>query len=96
MMDKKHSIAYLLTLQKTLDDLMGESMLGSKYTRAIQSGIESLANEDLEVESNKYTVKVLEHKGNIYVQVYFTEGGLIETHEYLVEDLIDEDSLGEA
>ena len=95
-MDKKHSIAYLLTLQKTLDNLMGKTMLGSKYTKAIQSGIESLSNSELEIESTKYTVKVLEHKSNLYVQVYFTEGGLIETHEYLVEDIIDEESLGEA
>ena len=95
-MDKKHSIAYLLTLQRTLDDLMGRSILGSKYTKALQSGIESLSNDEIELESNKFTVKVLEHKSNLYVQVYFTDGGLIETHEYLVDDLIDESNLGDA
>ena len=95
-MNKKTSIAYLLTLQTTLDDLMGKSILGSRYTKALGAGIESLATNELELESNKYTVKILENKGNIYVQVYFTNGGLIETHEYLVSDLIDETTIGDS
>jgi len=95
-MDKKHSIAYLVSLQNTLHDLMGQTIVGSRYTKALGAGIESLANKDIELKSSKFTVKILENKGNIYVNVYFTEGGLIETHEYLIEDLIDENSLGDA
>ena len=93
-MNKKHSIAYLLTLRHTLDNLMGQSIMGCRYTKALKAGIDSLATKELEVESSSYTVKVLEEDGDVYVQVYLTNGGLLETHEYLKDNIVDEGNLG--
>ena len=46
-MDKKHSIVYLLTLKDTINDLMGSSLMGNRYTKALKAGIESLSSDDI-------------------------------------------------
>ena len=95
-MDKKHSIVYLLTLKDTINDLMGSSLMGNRYTKALKAGIESLSSDDIEVTSNKFVIKVVNDKGNLYVKVFLKKGGWLETHEYLAQDLIDENMLGES
>ena len=71
-------------------------MMGGRYTKALRAGIESLSSKELEVDTGSYTIKVLEDNGDVSVEVYVNDGGLLETHEYLRDNIIDESSVGES
>ena len=95
-MDKRESILHLITLHKTLDKLMGKSVVGSKYKNALVDAVKSLSSKEIELESSKFTVTVIDKHDDIIIDVYFTDGGLINTHKYCADCLVDENNIGEA
>ena len=56
-MDRKDSIINLKKLYLLLDELMGETLLGMKYTRSLKKGISSLEKNRLLVKNNMFQVK---------------------------------------
>ena len=70
--------------------------VGYKYKKALFDGIKSLSNKEVELESTKFTVTVVDKHDDIYIDVYFTDGGLINTHKYCADGVVDENNIGEA
>ena len=78
-MNRKKSINYLKKLHVLLNDLMGDTILGTKYIRSISKGIKSLEKNTLLVDNELFNVKVKNSKGVIRIDVSSKTGEIIDT-----------------
>ena len=95
-MTKTDSINYLKKLYVLLNQLMGSSLLGIKYTRSLKKGISSLQKNKLLVENNLFKVKVNENKGAITIDISHVNGELIDSHTYAPDSVISEKVIGKS
>ena len=95
-MTKTDSINYLKKLYVLLNQLMGSSLLGIKYTRSLKKGISSLQKNKLLVDNNSFKVKVNENKGAITIDISHVNGELIDSHTYAPDSVISEKVIGKS
>ncbi len=95
-MDRKDSIINLKKLYLLLDELMGETLLGMKYTRSLKKGISSLEKNRLLVKNNMFQVKVKDKNGAITINVQDLKGNTIESFKYDSKNVISDDIVGKS
>ena len=95
-MDRKDSIINLKKLYLLLDELMGETLLGMKYTRSLKKGISSLEKNRLLVKNNMFQVKVKDKNGVITINVQDLKGNTIESFKYDSKNVISDDIVGKS
>ena len=95
-MDRKDSIINLKKLYLLLDALMGETLLGMKYTRSLKKGISSLEKNRLLVKNNMFQVKVKDKNGAITINVQDLKGNTIESFKYDSKNVISDDIVGKS
>ncbi len=95
-MDRKDSIINLKKLYLLLDELMGETLLGMKYTRSLKKGISSLEKNKLLVKNNMFQVKVKDKNGAITINVQDLKGNTIESFKYDSKNVISDDIVGKS
>ena len=93
-MNRKSSISYLKKLYVLLDRLMGETILGTKYTRSLKFGINSLEKNDLIVENGTFKVNIKKNVDNITIDVEHKSGQLIDSHKYDSESILSTNIIG--
>ena len=95
-MDRKDSIINLKKLYLLLDELMGETLLGMKYTRSLKKGISSLEKNRLLEKNNMFQVKVKDKNGAITINVQDLKGNTIESFKYDSKNVISDDIVGKS
>ena len=95
-MDRKDSIINLKKIYLLLDELMGETLLGMKYTRSLKKGISSLEKNRLLVKNNMFQVKVKDKNGAITINVQDLKGNTIESFKYDSKNVISDDIVGKS
>ena len=95
-MDRKDSIANLKKLYLLLDELMGDTLLGIKYTRSLKKGIKSLEKNALMVKNDLFQVKVKSKNGVISIDVRDLNGNTIESYKYDSKNVISDDIVGKS
>ena len=95
-MNRKKSINYLKKLHVLLNDLMGDTILGTKYIRSISKGIKSLEKNTLLVDNELFNVKVKNSKGVIRIDVSSKTGEIIDTIKYDSRNVISNDTVGKS
>ena len=95
-MKRIDSINYLKKLYILLDNIMGNSMLGMKYTKSLRKGIVSLEKNKLFVENSMFKVKVNNSKGAITIDVLHANGELIDSTTYNPDSIISDKTLGKS
>ena len=95
-MNRESSISYLKKLYVLLNKLMGETLLGVKYTRSLKTGINSLEKNDLIVKNGTFEVNVKKNINNITVDVKHKSGELIDSHTYDSESLVSTNIIGKS
>jgi len=96
IMNREDSIIILKKLYLLLDDLMGETLLGRKYTKSLKKGIRSLEKNSLLVKNHMFQVKVKNKKGVIIIDVKDLNGEIIESHVYDSKNIISDDIVGKS
>ena len=79
-----------------LDELMGDTILGIKYTKSLRKGIESLEKNRLEVDNGTFKVNVKNKEEIITINVFHKNGEIIESLEYDAKSLIGNNILGKS
>ena len=95
-MKRTDSINYLKKLYVLLDNIMGNSMLGMKYTKSLRKGINSLQKNKLFVDNGMFKVKVNNSKGAITIDVLHSNGELIDSTTYDPDSVISDKTLGKS
>ena len=79
-----------------LDDLMGNTILGSKYIKSIEKGIKSLEKNKLQVDNGTFKVEVENNIDNITIDVSHKSGELIDTLTYDSTSILGDRIIGKA
>ena len=79
-----------------LDELMGETILGIKYTKSLRKGIESLEKNKLVVDNGTFKVNVKNKEEIITINVFHKNGEIIESLEYDAKSLIGNNLIGKS
>ena len=79
-----------------LDDLMGNTILGSKYIKSIEKGIKSLEKNKLQVDNGTFKVEVENNIDNITIDVSHKSGELIDTLTYDSKSILGDRIIGKA
>lgn len=79
-----------------LDELMGETILGIKYTKSLRKGIESLEKNKLVVDNGTFKVNVKNKEEIITINVFHKNGEIIESLEYDAKSLIGNNIIGKS
>ena len=95
-MNRKSSISCLKKLYVFLDELMGETILGIKYTKSLRKGIESLEKNKLVVDNGTFKVNVKNKEEIITINVFHKNGEIIESLEYDAKSLIGNNIIGKS
>ena len=95
-MDRELSIRYLKKLHILLDELMGNTILGTKYIKSLSKGIKSLEKNKLQVDNGTFEVIVENNIDNITIDVSHKSGELIDTLTYDSKSILGDRILGKA
>ena len=95
-MNRKRSIIYLKKLYVLFDDLMGSTMLGSKYIKSIKKGIESLEKNKLVVDNGTFKVNVRNKENTITIDVLLQDGEIVESLEFSSNSVIGDNIIGKS
>ena len=95
-MNRKRSISYLKKLYVFFDDLMGSTMLGSKYIKSIRKGIESLEKNKLVVDNGTFKVNVKNKENTITIDVLLKDGEIVESLEFSSNSVIGDNIIGKS
>ena len=95
-MNREDSIINLKKLYLLLNELMGETLLGMKYTKSLKKGISSLKKNRLLVKNKMFQVKVKDKNGVISIDVQDLEGNSIESFKYDSQNVISDDIVGKS
>ena len=79
-----------------LDDLMGNTVLGSKYIKSLEKGIKSLEKNKLQVDNGTFKVEVENNIDNITIDVSHKSGELIDTLTYDSDSILGDRIIGKA
>ena len=95
-MEKNSAANYLKKLRIVLKNLMGDTILGTKYVRSLNIAINVLEGNHAELITDVYAVNAINHNEGIIVDVFHNESGkLIESIEMGPSSIVDEKNLGE-
>jgi hypothetical protein len=86
----------LQNLKVVLGKLLGDNVIRSKYTNALEVAIAQLELETIFVESEYYRVDVESLDDGIRISVATSEGDLLEEYEYKNGETFDDTNAGEA
>ena len=95
-MNRESSIIHLKKLYVLLDNLMGSTTLGYKYTKSLQKGINSLEKNKLQVDNGTFKVIVENNIDNITIDVAHKNGEIIDTLKYDCQSLLGESIIGKS
>jgi hypothetical protein len=95
-MNRKRSISYLKKLYVFFDDLMGNTILGSKYIKSIRKGIESLEKNKLVVDNGTFKVNVRNKENTITIDVFLKDGEIVESLEFSSNSVIGDNIIGKS
>ena len=95
-MNREISIIHLKKLYVLLDNLMGNTILGYKYTKSLQKGINSLEKNELQVDNGTFKVIVENNIDNITIDVSHKSGEIIDTLKYDSQSLLGESIIGKS
>tara|TARA_R100001594_G_C4045813_1_gene264099 strand:- start:2367 stop:2654 length:288 start_codon:yes stop_codon:yes gene_type:complete len=93
-MNRKSSIRCLKKLYVLLNDIMGDTVLGTKYKRSLKKGITSLEKNALEVDNGIFKVQVKNNVDNITIDVLSKEDEIIDSIRYDCDSFINEEIIG--
>jgi len=79
-----------------LDKLMGDTILGTKYTRSLKKGIESLEKNKLVVDNGTFKVNVKNKEEIITINVSHKNGEIIESLEFDAKSIIGNNIIGKS
>ena len=95
-MEKSSSVKYLKNLRTVLKNLMGETILGVKYVRALNIAIDVLDGYHAELITDIYSVNAINKDEGIIIDIFHNEtGSLLESIEMDPDSVIDESITGE-
>ena len=95
-MNRKTSISHLKKLYVLIDNIMGDTILGTKYTRSLRKSINSLERNKICVENRFFRVLVKNKKDHIEISILTKNGDVIDTLKYDNSNIISEDNIGNA
>ena len=95
-MNRQLSITYIKKLYTLLDNLMGETILGVKYTKSLRKGIESLEKNKLVVDNGTFKVNVKNKENIITINVFHKDGEIIESLEFNSNLILGENIIGKS
>ena len=96
MANDTSTIDILQNLKAVLGKLLGDGLVRSKYTNALEVAIAQLELETIYVESDFYRVDVETLIDGIRITVATSEGDLLEEYEYKNGETFDDTNAGEA
>tara|TARA_R100000995_G_scaffold23600_2_gene10184 strand:+ start:8932 stop:9219 length:288 start_codon:yes stop_codon:yes gene_type:complete len=95
-MNRKSSINCLKKLYVLLNDVMGDTVLGTKYKRSLKKGIKSLEKNALEVNNGVFKVQVTNNVDNITIDVLSNEDEIIDTIRYDCDAFLNDEIIGKS
>lgn len=95
-MTRESSILCLKKLYVLLNNLMGSTILGSKYTKSLKKAINSLERNKLMVENKIFKVKIENNIDNITIDVLSHNDDLIDSIRYDCDSFISEEIAGKS
>ena len=78
------------------NDLMGSTILGTKYIKSLRKAIDSLERNELMVENKIFKVKVENNTDNITIDILSKDDDLIDSIRYDCDSFINEEIVGKS
>ena len=95
-MNRESSISCLKKLYVLFNDLMGSTILGTKYIKSLRKAIDSLERNKLMVENKIFKVKVENNTDNITIDILSKDDDLIDSIRYDCDSFINEEIVGKS
>ena len=95
-MNRQSSISCLKKLYVLFEDLMGSTVLGTKYIKSLKKAINSLERNELTVENNILKVQVINNRDNITIDILSKNDDLIDSIRYDSDSFISEEIVGKS